>query len=225
VKNAVVATTVFGLFSLLGVVAAGIFSMPAELFLFAFLLRFFLSLDSLFQAIHFSFLSPRTGAGTDFSVLLTYTQPVHKLLHLDLGQKYNNIGEYIAVNVYHFNIWKDPDTALFAMPNSNMVLEFLLSFNMWLALALILSYSIAMVCAIGWFEKRRYDGVAMFCVSQFFLMGPLQFFFDGTSFVVCAYALGALIALIKVISYVIGHLWLATSRPATLPAVSTDAHD
>lgn len=226
-KNVVVATTVLSVCALLVVALASIVSVPAELFLFAFLLRFFLSFDSLFQAIQFSLLSPKTGTTSDFSVLVTYTQPVHKLLHLDVGQIYNNLGEYIAVNVYHFDIWKNPDAMLFAMPNSNMVLEFLLSFGLWWALALILCYSIVMVCAIGWFERRRYDGVGTFCISQVLMMAPLQFLFDGTSFVVCLYALGALIASIKVISYVFGQfrLSLATQGPAPSPSIATDARD
>jgi len=183
---------VLGLLSLAGVLITG----SASTFLFNFLLRLFESCDGLFMAIEFSFIRPHMEP--EYSVLLAYTQPIHKLLHLNVGQVYNNIGEYIAVNVYHLNIWANPDLKLLALPNSNLVLELELSYPLVTSLVLISIYATAVICILNWSEPRRYNSLGLFCLSQYLIMNPLQFFSDGNYFVVAAYGVALLLFFAKV---------------------------
>lgn len=182
----------FGLLALAGALLTG----SASAFVMAFVFRLFQSFDGPFLAILFSFINPH--APHEYSVWLTYTQPIHKLLHLEVGQLYSNVGEYVAVNVYHFNIWSNPNLALLALPNSNLVLEFELSYNLVTALVLISLYATAIVSLMNWSERRRYNSLGFFCISQLLIMNALQFFSDGAYFVVTAYATAALLVLAKV---------------------------
>jgi hypothetical protein len=182
----------FGLLALAGALLTG----SASAFVLAFLFRLFQSFEGPFQAILFSFINPH--GPHEYSVWLTYTQPIHKLLHLEVGQLYNNVGEYFAVNVYHLNIWSNPNFALWALPNSSLVLEFELSYNVVTALILISLYATAIVFLMNWSERRRYNSLGFFCISQFLILNALQFFSDGVYFVVTAYAAGALFVLAKV---------------------------
>jgi hypothetical protein len=182
----------FGLLALAGALLTG----SASAFVLAFLFRLFQSFEGPFQAILFSLINPH--APHEYSVWLTYAQPVHKLLHLEVGQMYNNVGEYIAVNVYHLNIWSNPDIALWALPNSSLVLEFELSYDLVTALVLISLYAGAIVSLMNWSERRRYNSLGFFCMSQLLIMNALQFFSDGAYFIVTVYATAALLVLAKV---------------------------
>lgn len=175
-------------------------------FLFTFLLRLFDSLDGLFMAVQFSFITPH--AAPEYSVFLAYTQPIHKLLHLNVGQMYNNIGEYVAVHVYHLNIWSNPDLRLLSLPNSNLVLEFELSYGLITALVLIPLYATALVRLLNWSEKRRYDSIGLFCLSQYLVMNSLQYFLDGNYFVLGAYSAIVLLLVAKIGGFLVdGFHW------------------
>lgn len=185
---------IVGAFGLLWLAGYMLTASPA-VFIFAFLLRLFESFDGLFMAIQFRLVAPHVTP--EYSILLAYTQPIHKLLHLNLGQTYNNIGEYIAVHVYHFDIWSDRDLGLLALPNSNLVLEFELSYPLTTALILIPSYATAIVSLLNWSERRRYNSLGLFCLSQYLLFNPLQFFSDGNYFIVAAYGAALLFCIAK----------------------------
>ena len=177
-------------------------------FLFAFLLRLFESFDSLFMAVQFSFITPH--AAPEYSVWLAYTQPIHKLFHLNVGQVYNNIGEYVAVHVYHLNIWENPDLRLLSLPNSNLVLEFELSYSLITALMLIPIYATSVVCLLNWSERRRYNSLGLFCLSQYLVMSSLQFFSDGNYFVLGAYSAALLLLFAKIGGFLVdGFRWKA----------------
>ena len=187
----------FGLVLLMG----SLFTEDPRSFLFVFFIRFFNSFDCLFQTVYFSLLAPH--AMPEYSVLIAYTQPIHKLLHIGVGQVYNNIGEYIAVHVYHYNIWKYPDFAALALPNSNMFLEFAFSYRFPLSLILITIYSTAIVTFINYVEPLRYNGVLFFCISQYFFMNATQYITDGNYFVMGLYGLAVLIVLAKILAYLL----------------------
>jgi len=170
-------------------------------FLFTFLLRLFESLDSLFMAVYFSFVTPH--AAPEYSVWLAYTQPIHKLFHLNVGQLYNNIGEYVGVHVYHLNIWENPDLRLLALPNSNLVLEFELSYGLITALVLITLYGTGLVWLLNWSERRRYNSLGLFCLSQYLVMNALLYFSDGNLFVLGIYSAVLLLLFAKVGGFLI----------------------
>jgi hypothetical protein len=182
---------------LLGLLVSG----SAGQFVYEFLLRFFLQFDGIFLVVNDALLSPHVRP--EYSVALAYIQPITKMLHVDTGQVYSNVGEYIGVAVYHMNIWKNPELAKAALPNSNLALEFVLSFSRPIAWILIFLWSTSVMLALNFFEKRRYRGVGYFCMAQYLVMSPLGYFLDGNYFVIGLYGLGALWCLAKLLSLVI----------------------
>jgi hypothetical protein len=145
-----------------------------------------------------------------------------KALHIDVGQVYSNIGEYLAANVLNLNIWRYPELAKISLPNSNLALEFLLSFNHPTAIALIGAWSSGITMALNFFESRRYKSVAMFCAAQYFLMNPLLYFIDGTYFVMGLYALIALVAIVVFLDKIVDSLNPAPETPAEGHQLQTD---
>lgn len=190
----------FALMFLFGSVLTG----TARLFFWAFIVRFFDSFDALCNLIYFGLISPHLGP--DYSVLLAYTQPIHKILQLDVGLMFNNIGEYIAARAYGLDIWRYPEFGKLPLSNSAMPAEFLLSYNLPLALALIPIYSTLVVSLLNWCERRRYRGIITFGVSQYLLMTSVQYIMDGGYFIMGAYALVLLTIAAKAIAYGMKHV-------------------
>jgi hypothetical protein len=199
-----VRNTLFGSAGIMAV--AGLVTLTAMLaqldpilFLQAFSLRFFNTFDGIFLAVQGALITPNQRP--EYSVLISYTQVIHKALKIDVGQVFNSVGEYIAFYFYHFDIWKNPAMTKMALPNSNMVLEFVLSFSMPVALSLIPIYSTGITLLMNFLERHRYSSFFCFAFSQYFLMNSVQYFTDGNSFVISLYGLAALFVVVKILSF------------------------
>jgi hypothetical protein len=82
-----------------------------------------------------------------------------------------------------------------------MVLEFVLSFSMPVALSLIPIYSTGITLLMNFLERHRYSSFFCFAFSQYFLMNSVQYFTDGNSFVISLYGLAALFVVVKILSF------------------------